>query len=358
MVEDTPDAADMVALELKRRGLQPEITRVRDAATMREMLTRKSFDLVLSDYSVLGFSWLAALKLIQEFNPDLPFIVISGAIGEETAVATMRAGANDYLIKGNLARLVPAIQRELREAHNRREQRRARVALAQAKTRLQALSNRMLEIQEAERRRIARELHDEIGQALTAVKIHLNTAKRRVPEEAAAYLEESIHVTELALAQVRALSLDLRPPQLDDLGLVSALRWQIDRQLGVPGIAVTFYAQPAMPRLSSDLETACFRVAQEAITNILRHASATEVEMRLTTEGDTLLLSIKDDGTGFDLAAARQRALVGKSIGILGMEERAGLVGGTVEMHSAPGAGTHILVRFPLKLSATVQEPF
>lgn len=348
LIEDSERDARLILGELQRGGLEPQVVRVDNAATMIEALFTQRYEVVLSDYSLAAMSGLAALKVIRAFDPDLPFIVISGAMGEETAVEVMRAGAQDYLIKENLARLVPAIQREVREAENRRERRRASEALAEAKTGLQALSNRMLEVQEAERRRIARELHDEIGQALTAVKIHLNTAKRRVPEEAGVHLEESIRVTELALARVRELSLDLRPPQLDDLGLVSALRWQIDRQLGVAGIAVSFVAQPDLPRLSADLETACFRVAQEAITNILRHASATEVEMELMSTDNELRLMIRDDGIGFDPVTTRQRALVGNSVGLLGMQERVALVGGSMEIASKPGSGTTIKVEFPL----------
>ena len=351
LVEDSDDDARRVEVELARGGLNVALTRACDAESMHAALGHTRFDIVLCDYSIVGFSGLAALKIAQEFDRELPFIIISSTLGEETAVEAMRAGANDYIIKANLARLVPAVMLEMRDAGHRRARRRAGVELSQAKTRLQALSNRMLEIQEDERRRIARELHDEIGQALTAVKIHLNTAKRRLPEEAASHLEESIRVTEMALARVRELSLDLRPPQLDDLGLVSALRWQIDRQLCKLGIAVNFKAQPDLPRLAPELETTCFRVAQEAITNILRHASATEVEMGLTSENDTLVLTIVDDGQGFDPAAARQRALQGGSVGILGMEERVTQAGGTLIMESSPGQGARLSARFPLKLS-------
>ncbi len=348
LVEDSENDARLILSELEHGGLEPQIVRIDNAAMMVEALIEQRYDVVLSDYSLSALSGLAALKIVRAFDPDLPFIVISSAMGEETAVEVMRAGAQDYLIKENLVRLVPAIQRELREAENRRERRRANEALAEAKAGLQALSNRMLEIQEAERRRIARELHDEIGQALTAVKIHLNTAKRRVPEEAGVHLEESIRVTEFALARVRELSLDLRPPQLDDLGLVSALRWQIDRQLGVAGIAVNFISQPELPRLRPELESTCFRVAQEAITNILRHAGATEVEMRLTSTDEILQLMIKDDGKGFDLTGKRQWVLAGNSVGLLGMQERVALVGGTIEITSTPGCGAQIKAEFPL----------
>lgn len=348
LVEDFEGDTQLILSEVQKNGVEASLVRVDTAEALVTALLKQRFDVVLSDYSLSVLSGMRALEIVREFDSELPFIIISSAMGEETAVEVMLAGAHDYLIKGNLARLVPAIQREIREAENRREKRRANEELAEAKAGLQALSNRMLEIQEEERCRIARELHDEIGQALTAVKIHLNTAKRRLPEEAGGHLEESIRVTELALARVRELSLDLRPPQLDDLGLVSALRWQIDRQLGVAGIAVNFSAPSNVPRLSKDLETACFRVAQEAITNIMRHAGATEVEMNLTLTDTSLKFMIHDDGRGFDWGKMRQLVKSGNSVGLLGMQERVSIAKGNIDFISSPGCGTRITVEFPL----------
>lgn len=215
--------------------------------------------------------------------------------------------------------------------------------------RLQTLSRRLIEAQESERRRIARELHDRIGQALTAVKINLQTIQR-LPDSAssAAYLEESIETVERALQQVRNLSLDLRPSLLDDLGLVAALRWYVDRQAQRAGFSALFTADPFDARLPTEVETTCFRVAQEALTNIVRHSRARRVEVQLRHSETELQLLIHDDGAGFDVQAALDSSMRGASLGLLGMRERVHLVGGKIEIESSPAAGTEIRVRLPL----------
>ena len=210
------------------------------------------------------------------------------------------------------------------------------------------MSTRTLNVQEEERRRIARELHDEIGQALTAVKIHIQAAQRRLSGAARDSLDESISLVDQALNQVRSLSLDLRPPQLDQLGLVAALRWHVDKQTAASGISAEFFA-PVLPRrLSSDVETVCFRIVQEAVTNTIRHAGASHVRVELKVEGDTLTLSVSDNGRGYEIAEARRRSLETGHAGLFGIEERAMLAGGKVEFDSAPGRGATIRAAFPL----------
>ena len=214
--------------------------------------------------------------------------------------------------------------------------------------RAQNLSQQLLEAQEAERRRLARELHDEIGQALTAVKLNLQGVQRAADPAIAGRLDESVAIVDRALQQVRNLSLDLRPSMLDDLGLVSALRWYLDKQAQRAGFVGEFVAGPMAIRAPANLETACFRVAQEALTNIVRHAKAKHVRMELREAGGELSLFIRDDGVGFDVAAARQRAVGGGSLGLLGMQERVVLSRGRIDIQSAAGRGTEIHVRLPL----------
>jgi signal transduction histidine kinase len=224
------------------------------------------------------------------------------------------------------------------------------------RARAQRLSQQLLEAQEAERRRLARELHDEIGQALTAVKINLQGLERSGAAATGPRLEESIAIVDRALQQVRNLSLDLRPSLLDDLGLVAALRWYADRQAQRAGLAVEFVADPPGIRATSELETACFRVAQEALTNIVRHAQARSVHVELRQQDPELRLLIRDDGVGFDVAAARQRALRGGSLGILGMQERVGLLRGRLDIRSTPQRGTEIHVRLPLTAHVSLER--
>src|SRR5437762_11890765 len=203
--------------------------------------------------------------------------------------------------------------------------------------RLRALSRRLLEVQEEERGRLARDLHDDSGQALTALKIQLESLHRAADPALRARVAEGVETVQHTLERVRQLSLSLRPPQLDDLGLAAALRSHLDRQAGVAGIAAHFDAAEAPHGLEPETETACFRVAQEAINNVLRHARAHNLWVRIFTAGGRLALSVRDDGRGFDIESMRRRAGAGASLGLIGMEERVALVGGSFELRSAPG---------------------
>lgn len=215
---------------------------------------------------------------------------------------------------------------------------------------LRGYSRRLMQAQEAERQRIARELHDQIGQVLTAAQINLHTVQRfcNTPE-AAARVKESIRVLDEAVDQVRDLSLDLRPSLLDDLGLVTALRWYVDRQAERTGVRAEVVTQlPDHVRFPRDLETACFRIAQEALTNVARHAKAERVCVRLQRDQTDLVMTITDDGVGFEVKALRERAPSFATLGLLGMEERAHAAGAKIEIHSTPSKGTEIRCRCPL----------
>lgn len=348
VVEDSEDDALLVVRELRRGGFAPDYRRVDTAEAMRRALHAQPWDLVIADYAMPAFSGAAALEQLRASGLDIPFIIVSGAIGEETAVAAMKAGAHDFVTKGALGRLVPAVRRELQEAENRRARRDSERALLEANLRLRALSSRILDIQERERRALARELHDEIGQALTAVKINLQALLFDASLGAAARrVEASVAIVDEALRKVRGLSLDLRPPQLDDLGLAAALRWYLARQAEASGVAIELEADEALARLDPEVETACFRIAQEAVTNALRHARARRIAVRLCREGEALRLEVRDDGAGFDVGRARAAAAHGGSLGLAGMEERAALAGGRAEFVSIPGEGTVVGALFP-----------
>ena len=202
--------------------------------------------------------------------------------------------------------------------------------------------------QETERRHIARELHDEIGQALTVAQMNLQTVLRSGAGGLAPRLTESLKVIERVQEQVHDISLNLRPSMLDDLGLEAALRWDTSRQAALAGLHAEFTADPMEHRLDPMIETECFRIAQEALTNVVRHAGARNVTVKLRTKDKRLCLSVRDDGVGFDVAAVREQAVRGASLGLLSMEERATLAGGGLEFKSAPGQGAEIGAWFPL----------
>lgn len=215
---------------------------------------------------------------------------------------------------------------------------------------LKAMSRKVHDSQEEERRRIARDLHDEIGQKLTLVKMNLQRLQRDGNRDATGgQVDESLKLADQALQKVRDVSLDLRPSMLDDLGLVSALRWYADRHAQRSGVTLSFNAGDVeQRRIPRDVATSCFRIAQEVLTNVARHARAHNVWIDLAAPGAELRCTIRDDGTGFDVAHVRQCALRGKSLGVLSMQERAELVGGGVDIVSAPGDGTEVRTRFPL----------
>jgi PAS domain S-box-containing protein len=215
---------------------------------------------------------------------------------------------------------------------------------------LQVLSRRLVEAQETERRNLARELHDEIGQALTVIQLNLQAMLQSPGTDALTpRLNESLQVVERVLEQVQDISLDLRPSILDDLGLEPALRWYTDRQAALVELKVGFHADRLEQRLDPVIETECFRVAQEALTNVVRHAQAKAVTVELRQEDSQLHLCVRDDGIGFDVAAIREKAVRGASLGLLSMEERAALADGGLEFKSVPGRGTEVHAWFPLK---------
>jgi PAS domain S-box-containing protein len=233
-------------------------------------------------------------------------------------------------------------------AANQRLEKRA-LELAAAKGRLSTLSAQLLATQEAERRHLARELHDEIGQTLTALRLNLQAVRSRTGPEGQGPLEESLGLVAQTIEQVRNLSLDLRPAMLDDLGLTAALRWYVNRQAKRADYVAELDLDEALPRLPPAQETMCFRVVQEALTNVARHAQASQVWIAIRRAGSQLSLSVRDDGVGFDVNAARQRAVHGAGLGLLGMEERVHLAGGRLEIHSTAGEGAEIRVELPLK---------
>ena len=207
---------------------------------------------------------------------------------------------------------------------------------------------RLLEVQEAERRAVARELHDGFGQVLTALRLSVQATIRVPPERRAEVGAESLALVDQAMAQVRELAVSLRPAVLDDLGLAAALTSDLGRQARLAGLSLRLDLPDGQPRLPARIETASFRVAQEAFTNVARHAQAGEVVVTLTRSPEAAEISIADDGKGFDLEAARARAKAGASLGLLSMEERVSLAGGALEIASAAGKGTTVRARFSL----------
>ena len=215
----------------------------------------------------------------------------------------------------------------------------------------------MVDVQEEERRRLARELHDEIGQVLTAIGMNLQVMRAAGGHAKEQRLEECLAIVNRAFLQVRNLALDLRPPMLDDLGLAAALRWLVDRQAQRDGLIAHIIVDSGEAELPFVLATACYRIVQEAMTNIARHAGAKQVWVELHQDDDEVELIVRDDGIGFAPEKSTRPAPLGTGLGLLGMQERVRLLGGRIDIKSTPGQGTAIRAYFPLTPSPSSGDP-
>lgn len=225
--------------------------------------------------------------------------------------------------------------------------------LLESRSQLRELSAYLQSVREEERTRIARELHDELGQSLTAIRIGLGVLETqyglRGPQAAewAKNLQQLKHIADSTVESVQRIAADLRPLILDELGLASALDWLLESFSERGDIAFELIVPPRLPAFSRDVSTAIFRILQEALTNVVRHSRATSVMVELKEQGDHVALRIADNGCGIDLAESRN------SLGLLGMHERAFMLGGTLKITSRSASGTRIDVRIPALATAT-----
>ncbi len=558
VVEDSEDDFLLLLRELSRGGYDPSFLRVETSHDMKKALAGQSWDLIISDYIMPRFSGIAALKITSQLGLDIPFIIVSGKIGEETAVDAMKAGAHDYIVKGNLSRLAPAVERELREAERRRKSREAedelrryrehleemverrtgelrrmnaqledeiakrevidaelrehrdhldllvrertaelrqvnkdlrgeimrriqmekdliesqrfvhRIAdatpdllylhdvidnsniyvnprvkdilgygpeeirrmgssffsvlihpddapvresllarfasapdgaivesefrlrnaagqwrwfnsrdaifkrtsdgllkiilgiaqditekkeaeeeLKKSREQLRTLLAHLQSVREDERTRISREIHDELGQSLTALKMDLAWMVRRLDKDHKPLVEKASLMSKLIdmnIQTVKRISAELRPGLLDDLGLTAALEWQAEEFHGRTGIPCKLMIKPEDLELDKDLSTAIFRVFQETLTNVVRHAQARKVMADLRRTGQEVVLTVRDDGKGI----TEKQLASPTSIGLIGMRERIRFLKGTVKITGSKDKGTTVMVKIPL----------
>ena len=485
IIEDSEDDALLLAGCFKRAGHAIEFRRVEDADATREALLAGRWDAILSDHSMPGFNALAALALMQALHLDLPFIIVSGVIEEETAIAAMRAGAHDYLSKDRLDRLVPAVEREMREAKNRAERRAAletvqdnaarfralvsnipgmvfqllragqgeyrflyvsegaedllgrasaellavpglffdalqagdrpgfetalsrsaanlslvnwdgrirstdgmekwinlRAAprnagngsiqwegiasnitqskltendLRDSRAQLAELSSHLETVKEAERERIARDIHDELGGTLVAIKIETSLLASKLPTDPL-QLRKRVRAVEglidEAISTAGRVARELRPGILKDFGLAAAIECQADdfSQRAGLGCDTSGISHEVDPDEKTSL--ALFRIFQEALTNVAKHAQATRVGIRFGASGNTLTLEIADNGRGISAEDMNKP----KSFGLRSIRERMRELGGALELARNTPQGTRVILRAPYKPNGTAR---
>jgi signal transduction histidine kinase len=362
IVDDNPVVLFNVAHLLKTAGFQ-----VLEATTGKECLSLARTgapDLVLLDVmlpDVNGVELCRQIKASPEMNQLFVVLLSSVEISPDSQVTGLEAGADGYIARPienrELLARVQALLRikqaesALRRAHDELEKRvvERTAELSCANAALKALSLRLVDVQEAERRFVARELHDEIGQMVTGLKLILETSLEPSDPEQKQSLDEAISLINDLMERVRQLSINLRPQMLDDLGLLTALDWNFKRYFKQTGIRVLFKHTPLTERLPTQLETAVFRIVQEALTNVARHAGVKEVTVRLWKNAERVGVQVEDLGGGFDAEGTQAKRA---STGLSAMRERAELLGGEFTLESAKGSGTRVTVELPLPVFA------
>jgi len=355
LADPEADRRARIRRELLRELPGVEVLEAGDSDTVIRSLERRPVDLAIVRHPLPPDPALPLL--VKERWPDRVLLLYAPVEGERALAEALSTAGDAYFLDAGTA--LPGLRAGLRlawartgaalrlaESHRDRlleSERRARhdaeAALEQLREShesLESLSRRLVEVQEAERRALARELHDEVGQILASLRLRLEGGTDQAAAEVQTILGE-------LLDRVRGLSMDLRPPTLDELGLLPTLLWHFERYQSETGVRVEFRSRDAGGRFAAGVETAAFRIVQEALTNVARHAQVAEVEVSLEARAESLELRVEDRGCGFEPASATPGGLGG----LAGMQERARLLGGRVRVESAPGRGTRIVAVLP-----------
>jgi signal transduction histidine kinase len=387
LVEDSPSDAALIEESLTQEGLgQFEFSHVETLSEAMKQLRQSAFDVALLDLTLPDISGRETFVRMRAEAPSLPIVLMTGVDDEAIGLEAVRHGIQDYLIKGQThgrqtARAIRyAIERKrseealrqaeaalLRQQAQLEEKVRERTADLSALNRVlqaeilqrrrteeanQLVLRRLSEAEETERGRISRELHDRLGQDLTALKLGLQNLRLQgsVKETAVEKLASLEKVAEGLMRDIHRLAWELRPSVLDDLGLERALQRFTEEWSRNTGVPVDFHTggDLATRRLPHEFETVLYRISQEALTNVARHAQASRVSVLLERRPGYVSLIVEDDGRGFDSQGTMESLPTAGRLGLLGMQERAKLAGGSLTIESAPGGGATIFVRLPI----------
>ena len=380
VVEDSELDAALLLRALERGGFRPASEIVDTAEAMQAALEHKKWDLILADHAMPQFSAPEALDLVKKRAIDVPFIIVSGHIDEATAVAAMRAGAHDYVMKERLARLVPAVERELREAEVRRAQRRSEEELRKAHEELEIrvekrtadlkaanlklqnllevrrrLETELLEIAENERKRIGFDLHDDLGQRLTGLMLKLKGLERRLSTDGhacAADARKVLSLVEQVIEHTHDLahhvsSLDVRGDDL--LSVLKSLAGNVKKMFD---LSCKFQVKGTIPALPEHTTMQLYKIAQESVSNAIKHGKATCVAIGLARNGERLVMTVRNDGVPFSTGAQAKNRM-----GLRIMNFRANTIGASLEIEPDNNSGTIVTCALPVKNGSRAARP-
>ncbi|RID97207.1 hybrid sensor histidine kinase/response regulator [Simplicispira hankyongi] len=343
-LEDSLADHRLTVLALRESGMSVEMHHVDILADFLTAMANMSFDAILADYQLAGFTALDAWRFVADKPLSPPFILLSGAIGEAAAVDAIRLGIADYVLKDQLFRLPHVISRACEVHHARTQRELAAQELAQSQKNLAQLTEHLQDSIEEERAAIAREIHDDIGGALTAIRFDLAWIERHAQDgSVTSHAHAATEMLQHALGASQRIMKNLRPPVLDQ-GLAAALEWlarDFEHRTGIP---VNLSSSLRNAELAAHLQLVAYRTAQEALTNISKHAAAAAVDIDLSDAENVLTLEVSDNGQGMDTEARNKQ----QSFGLIGLSERAKTAGGWLDISSRPGRGTSVILSVPL----------
>lgn len=344
-LEDSLVDHQLTCMTLRRAGIAHTMAHADTLEGFRILCTAQVFDIILADYRLPGFTALEAWSLVAEQPQHPPFILLSGAIGEAAAVDAIRVGMADYVLKDEMARLPHVIERALEVHHARLSQMQATHALAASQRSLAELTEHLQSSIEQERAAIAREIHDDIGGALTAIHFDLSWIGRHAEQpQVLEHAQAATQMLQHALDASQRIMMNLRPPILDQ-GLVAAVQWLAESFERRTGIATRVQCSASRMDLPAPVQLVAYRTAQEALTNISKYAQASAVHLELSDTEGMLTLEITDNGLGFDPATLAKP----RSFGLQGLRERARTVSGWLDVSSRPAMGTSVVLSVPLQ---------
>lgn len=364
-LEDDLLDSELVEVLLRKERLTAEIDRVETLGEFQEALGRQTYSLILSDYTVPGTDPMDALRLARQMRPEIPFLFLSGTLGEDLAIEMLKQGASDYVLKQRIARLVPAVRRALQEAEEQARRKQAeedlktlnatleqrvveRTAVAERRAaQLQVLAAELTQAEERERHRLVRVLHDHLQQLLVAAQVRLSPLCHAPDPNTAQTASQVDELLTQCLAESRSLTVQLSPPVLYDAGLAAGLGWLARQVKEKHGLHVDVVAAPETEPCDEAILVFLFQAVRELLLNVVKHARAKAARVELTAlDRNQIRLVVADQGKGFDLTTLETHRTTG-GLGLFSIRERLELLGGRVAIDSAPRRGTRIVIEVP-----------
>lgn len=343
-LEDSPIDHQLMVRVLSKTGHKYHVTRVETLANFQQLLCQSTCQLVIADYRLGDFTAIDAWNSSLSMRENIPFIILSGTIGEAAAVEAIQCGISDYLHKDEIAALPRVIQRTLDLQTIKASKAKADRELALSEQRISELAGHLQTAIERERAAIAREVHDDIGGALAAIRLDLGwLARHSLSAQEQQHIASASDMVQHAAQASQRIMRNLRPAILDQ-GLVPSIRWLASsfEQRTATKVEIRTTTEDLM--LPPDVMLTAYRTTQEALTNVTKHAEGSNARIDISHLGSTLTVEIADDGPGLAPSALQKQ----NSYGLRGLAERAKSVGGWLDISSMPDAGTTITLSIPL----------